>query len=110
METIIKHRLVGRSLGRIAVSAVVIVVIPCGEFIFLIKVMLVVFIPSILTFLQPDTGVVLIYLLITTIMLFIGGANNYGSFSMGFIFALIGFFLPDIYLHISNESKKTPRL
>lgn len=41
-----------------------------------------------------------------TIMLFIGGANNYGSFSMGFIFALIGFFLPDIYLHISNESKK----
>lgn len=43
------------------------------EFIFLIKVMVVVFIPSILTFLQPDTGVVLIYLLITLIMLFIGG-------------------------------------
>ena len=41
-----------------------------------------------------------------TIMLFIGGANNYASFSMGFIFALIGFFLPDIYLHILNESKK----
>lgn len=43
------------------------------EFIFLIKVILVVSIPSILTFLQPDTGVVLIYLLITIIMLFIGG-------------------------------------
>lgn len=43
------------------------------EFIFLIKVILVVSVPSILTFLQPDTGVVLIYLLITIIMLFIGG-------------------------------------
>lgn len=43
------------------------------EFIFLIKVMFIVFIPSILTFLEPDTGVVLIYLLITIIMLFIGG-------------------------------------
>ncbi len=43
------------------------------EFIFLIKVILVVALPSILTFLQPDTGVVLIYLLITFIMLFISG-------------------------------------
>lgn len=43
------------------------------EFKFLIKVGIVVFIPSILTFLQPDTGVVLIYLLITIIMLFISG-------------------------------------
>ena len=43
------------------------------EFIFLIKVSIVVFIPSILTFLQPDTGVVLIYLIITVIMLFISG-------------------------------------
>lgn len=43
------------------------------EFKFLIKVSIIVFIPSILTFLQPDTGVVLIYLLITIIMLFISG-------------------------------------
>lgn len=43
------------------------------EFVFLIKVGIVVFIPSLLTFLQPDTGVVLIYLLITLIMLFISG-------------------------------------
>ena len=35
--------------------------------------MLVVLIPSILTFLQPDTGIVLIYLLITFVMLFISG-------------------------------------
>ncbi len=35
------------------------------EFVFLIKVGATVLIPSILTFLEPDTGVVLIYLLIT---------------------------------------------
>lgn len=43
------------------------------EFFFLLKVGAIVAIPSILTFLQPDTGVVLIYLLITIIMLFISG-------------------------------------
>ena len=43
------------------------------EFIFLIKMGIIVLIPSTLTFLEPDTGVVLIYLLITIIMLFIGG-------------------------------------
>ena len=43
------------------------------EFKFLIKVAIVVGIPSILTFLEPDTGVVLIYLLITIVMLFIAG-------------------------------------
>src|SRR5690554_4280798 len=43
------------------------------EFIFLLKIATIVFIPSILTFLQPDTGVVLIYLIITIVMLFISG-------------------------------------
>ena len=43
------------------------------EFMFLIKVAIIIGIPSVLTFLQPDTGVVLIYLLITFIMLFISG-------------------------------------
>lgn len=43
------------------------------EFIFLVKVCIIVFIPSFLTFLQPDTGIVLIYLLITIIMLFVAG-------------------------------------
>ena len=43
------------------------------EFLFLLRVLLVVAIPSILTFLEPDTGVVLIYLLITFIMLFTSG-------------------------------------
>lgn len=43
------------------------------EFVFLVKVGIIILIPSILTFLQPDTGVVFIYLLITITMLFIGG-------------------------------------
>lgn len=44
-----------------------------NEFLFLCKVGTTVLIPSILTFLEPDTGVVLIYLLITIIMLFASG-------------------------------------
>lgn len=43
------------------------------EFILILKVLIIVGIPSVLTFLQPDTGVVLIYLLITFIMMFISG-------------------------------------
>ena len=43
------------------------------EFKFLIKILFIVLIPSILTFLQPDTGVVFIYLLITCVLLFISG-------------------------------------
>lgn len=44
-----------------------------NEFIFLFKIAIILFIPSILTFLEPDTGVVLIYILITLVMLFISG-------------------------------------
>ena len=55
------------------------------EFIFIIKVLFVVMVPSILTFLQPDTGVVLIYLLITFIMLFISGIR-FRWFILAFIF------------------------
>ena len=53
------------------------------EFRFLIKVGIVVGIPSILTFMQPDTGVVLIYLLITIVMLFISGIR-YSWFALLF--------------------------
>lgn len=63
------------------------------EFIFLIKVCVVVFIPSILTFLQPDTGVVLIYLLITLIMLFVSGIR-YRWFLL--LFSICGIFLATI--------------
>ena len=57
------------------------------EFIFLLKIGIVVLIPSILTFLEPDTGVVLIYLLITIIMLFISGIR-YRWFIILFIFII----------------------
>lgn len=60
------------------------------EFIFLLKIVGVLLLPSILTFLEPDTGVVLIYFLITFIMLFISGIR-YRWFILLFIF--IGFFL-----------------
>lgn len=63
------------------------------EFIFLLKVMLVVAIPSILTFLQPDTGVVLIYLLITGVMLFISGIR-YRWFVIAF--GIVGFFIGSV--------------
>ena len=43
------------------------------EFMFLVKMALVLLLPSVLTFMQPDTGVVLIYFLITFVMLFISG-------------------------------------
>ena len=46
------------------------------EFKFLIKVMIIVTIPSILTFIEPDTGAVIIYCIITFIMLFVGGIRK----------------------------------
>jgi len=60
------------------------------EFMFLIKIALVVLLPSILTFMQPDTGVVLIYLLITFVMLFISGIR-YRWF--GIIIGILLFFV-----------------
>ncbi len=43
------------------------------EFIFLLKTLVIVLIPSILTFLQPDTGCVIIYLVIYISMMFASG-------------------------------------
>lgn len=60
------------------------------EFFFLLKIFLVVLLPSVLTFLQPDTGVVLIYLLITFIMLFVSSIR-YRWFAL--IFGLAGIFV-----------------
>lgn len=58
------------------------------EFLFLIKVCIIVLVPSALTFLQPDTGVVLIYLLITIVMLFISGIR-YRWFFLLFLIILL---------------------
>ena len=60
------------------------------EFMFLVKMALVLLVPSVLTFMQPDTGVVLIYFLITFVMLFISGIR-YRWFAM--IFGIGIFFI-----------------
>ena len=67
------------------------------EFLFLIKIGITFLVPSILTFLEPDTGVVLIYLLITIVMLFVSGIR-YRWFIL--LFSILGsaiFFLLIIY-------------
>ena len=81
------------------------------EFIFLIKVAIIVGIPSILTFLQPDTGVVLIYLLITLVMLFISGiryrwfALLFGIFGVAVGIVLLTYFLDnDLFIKIFGSS------
>lgn len=61
------------------------------EFFFLIRIAIIVGIPSLLTFLQPDTGVVIIYLLITIIMLFISGIRYRWFIAIiGLIIFLVG--------------------
>ena len=46
------------------------------EFLFLIKIFIIVAIPSVLTFIEPDTGAVMIYFIITFVMLFVGGLRK----------------------------------
>lgn len=81
------------------------------EFLFILKVLGVVLVPSILTFLQPDTGVVLIYLLITFIMLFISGIR-YRWFVIAIIIlgltigsvVFIYFYSQDLFIKIFGTS------
>ena len=60
---------------------------PKEELFFLLKVGFFVGIPSVLTFLQPDTGVVIIYLVLTLVILFVGGIRY--RWFLGFL-ALLG--------------------
>ena len=60
------------------------------EFVLLIKVFCIVLIPSILTFLEPDTGAVIIYLIITLTMLFISGISIILYIMLGIIVAITG--------------------
>lgn len=81
------------------------------EFFFLCKIGIIVFIPSILTFLEPDTGVVLIYLLITVTMLFASGIR-YRWFLLLFLILilfvgsvlLLYFFNTDLFVKIFGTS------
>lgn len=77
------------------------------EFKFILKVMLIVFIPSVLTFIEPDTGAVIIYLVTAMTMLFIGGIRKRWFFSLfliifvflGILFAIY-FINQDLFISI----------
>ena len=67
---------------------------------FLLKVLIIVFIPSVLTFIEPDTGAVIMYLIITFIMLFVGGfRKRWFILTIGIIITLLGAFLAIYYLN-----------
>jgi len=59
------------------------------EFILLLQILFIVGIPSILTFLEPDTGAVIIYLIITILMIFISGIKPIWYILLGIIVAII---------------------
>ncbi len=63
------------------------------EFLFILKTLIIVLIPSILTFLQPDTGAVIIYLIIYFVMMFSSGIRV-GWFILAF--ACIGVILGSV--------------
>lgn len=78
-----------------------------NEFLFLVKVVFVVGIPSVLTFLQPDTGVVLIYLLITLAMLLSSGIRIRWFVILGLfvgiilsVFLFLYFSKPDTFINV----------
>ena len=81
------------------------------EFIFIIKTLIVVMIPSILTFLQPDTGCVLIYLIIYASMMFISGLRFRWFAIAIFLFVLLisgimwlYFFKENIFIKVFGTS------
>ena len=81
------------------------------ELLFIIKTLGIVLLPSILTFLQPDTGAVLIYLIIYCSMMFVSGIRFYwfiGAFIilgllLGSVFFLY-FYKEDLFIKIFGTS------
>ena len=76
------------------------------EFKFLVKVLLIVLIPSVLTFLEPDTGNVLIYFLITMIILLVGGIRYRWYLFLLFIIAGVVLAIIGLYFFNLNLFKK----
>ena len=81
------------------------------EFIFILKTLCIVLIPSILTFLQPDTGAVLIYLIIYFSMMFTSGIRirwfiGAGVLLIIMISGVLGlyFFKENIFIKIFGSS------
>ena len=67
---------------------------------FILKVLIIVFIPSVLTFIEPDTGAVIMYLIITFVMLFVGGfRKRWFIFTIGIGVLLLGVFLGIYFLN-----------
>ena len=67
---------------------------------FILKVLLVLFIPSVLTFIEPDTGAVIMYIIITFVMLFVGGIRKrWFIFTIAFLLIFLGVFLGIYYLN-----------
>ena len=72
-----------------------------NEFLFIIKTFIIVLIPSVLTFLQPDTGAVLIYFIIYFSMMFISGIHLRWFVSAFLI--IVGLFGGILYLYYMKE-------
>ena len=67
---------------------------------FILKVLLIVFIPSVLTFIEPDTGAVIMYLIITFIMLFVSGIRKrWFILTIGLFIIIIGGVLAIYYIN-----------
>lgn len=72
------------------------------EFLLITIILITLIIPSILTFLQPDTGSVIIYFVISFTMLFVSGINKKWFIYIFIIFSIfVAFFL---YLYFYNEN------
>lgn len=70
------------------------------EFKLLLKVGVVVLIPSILTFLQPDTGIVIIYFIIALVMLLVAGIRyQWFIITLGLIALIVGIILGLYFLN-----------
>lgn len=81
------------------------------EFIFILKTFLVVLVPSVLTFLQPDTGAVIIYLIIYLVMMFTSGIRiRWFVIAFVMLFCILGttlwlyFFKEDIFIKMFGSS------
>ena len=72
------------------------------EFLFLLKTLVIVFIPSLLTFLQPDTGAVFIYLIIYLSMMFVSGIRF--RWFIGGITLLIALLAGILYLYFYQQN------
>lgn len=81
------------------------------EFIFILKTFLVVLVPSVLTFLQPDTGAVIIYLIIYLVMMFTSGIRiRWFVIAFIILFGILGttlwlyFFKEDVFIRMFGSS------